>query len=283
MTFQDLMSFEIWNGQSLSDWMTLDVLASAAGSVLGAITILVIGFLVAGWARRRLTKLGLKYESLDDTLFIFLGNLARYAILGFALLFVLNTFGIQTTSIVAIIGAAGLAIGLALQGTLSNVAAGVMLIVFRPFKLGDFVDVGGQSGTVKGISLNYTELASPANVQIIIPNANIWGNTITNFSTYDTRRAEWMFGVGYGVDLKKAEEVILKTITSDPRALSEPAPFVQVNNLGGSSVDFLARVWVKSSDYFTYQADMKRAVKEALDEAEIDIPFPTQTIISASS
>lgn len=281
MTLTDILNTEIWNGQSLSDLMTLDVLTSFAGSILGAVAMLVLGFFVAGWARHRIVKLGLDYEALDDTLFIFLGNITRYVIIGFALLFVLNTFGIQTTSIVAVVGAAGLAIGLALQGTLSNVAAGVMIIVFRPIKLGDFVTVGGQSGTVKSISLNYTELASTDNVQSIIPNANVWGNTITNFSIYETRRAEWVFGVAYDADLKLAEEVIRKTLLSDPRALQDPAPFLQVNNLGDFSVDFLARVWVKSSDYFAFQADMKRAVKEALDAAGVDIPFPTQTLIQA--
>jgi len=282
MTLTDILNTQIWNGQSLADLMTLNVLTSFAGSLLGAVVMLILGFIVAGWARRRITKLGLQYEALDDTLFIFIGNITRYAIIGFALLFVLNTFGIKTTSIVAVIGAAGLAIGLALQGTLSNVAAGVMIIVFRPIKLGDFVTVGGQSGTVKSISLNYTELASTDNVQTIIPNANVWGNTITNFSIYETRRAEWIFGVAYDADLKKAEEVIRKTLLSDPRALQDPEPFLQVNNLGDFSVDFLARVWVKSSDYFAYQADMKRAVKEALDEAGVDIPFPTQTLIQPS-
>ncbi|MCG7494534.1 mechanosensitive ion channel family protein [Thalassobius sp. Cn5-15] len=281
MTLADILNTEVWNGQSLASLLTLDALTGVALSVTGAVVMLLLGFVVGGWARRRITKLGLKYEALDDTLFIFLGNISRYVIIGFALLFVLNTFGIQTTSIVAIVGAAGLAIGLALQGTLSNVAAGVMIIVFRPIKLGDFVTVGGQSGTVKSISLNYTELASADNVQTIIPNANVWGNTITNFSIYETRRAEWVFGVAYDADLKKAEEVIRTTLMSDPRALQDPAPYLQVNNLGDFSVDFLARVWVRSSDNFAYQADMKRAVKEALDEAGIDIPFPTQTLLQA--
>jgi small conductance mechanosensitive channel len=281
MTLADILNTEVWNGQSLARLLTLDALTGVALSVTGAVVRLLRGFVVGGWARRRITKLGLKYEALDDTLFIFLGNISRYVIIGFALLFVLNTFGIQTTSIVAIVGAAGLAIGLALQGTLSNVAAGVMIIVFRPIKLGDFVTVGGQSGTVKSISLNYTELASADNVQTIIPNANVWGNTITNFSIYETRRAEWVFGVAYDADLKKAEEVIRTTLMSDPRALQDPAPYLQVNNLGDFSVDFLARVWVRSSDNFAYQADMKRAVKEALDEAGIDIPFPTQTLLQA--
>lgn len=281
MNFSEIMNIEVWNGQTLGDFLTIDFLASVAGSVLAAIAILVLGGILSGWARRRLIHLGEKYEDLDDTLFNFLGNLARYAIMGFAVLFVLNTFGVQTTSIVAVIGAAGLAIGLALQGTLSNVAAGVMIVLFRPIKLGDFVVVGGQTGTVKNISLNYIELTSPDNIQTIIPNAAVWGNTITNYSVNDTRRAEWVFGVGYGADLKLAEDTIRKALMDDPRSLTDPEPFLQVNNLGDFSVDFLARVWVKSSDYFAYQADMKRKVKEALDEAGIDIPFPTRTVIQS--
>lgn len=279
---ETILGIEIYNGNTIGDLLTFDVIMGALGNVAGAIAILVLGFIVAGWLRRRIIALGLKHEELDDTLFNFLGNISRYAVLIFAGLFVLNTFGIQTTSIVAVIGAAGLAIGLALQGTLSNVAAGVMIILFRPIKLGDFVEVNGQMGTVKDISLNYTELATAANVQVIVPNAQVWGNTIVNYSVYDTRRAEWVFGVSYGTNLKTAEDVIRDTIMADPRSLSEPAPFIQVNALGDFSVDFLVRVWCKSGDYFAYQADMKRAVKEALDKAGVDIPFPTQTLIQQS-
>lgn len=150
----ELLNTPIWNGKSLSDLLTLELLASVAGSVLGAITIIVVGFIIGGWVRRRIMHLGSASTHLDDTLFNFLANIAFYVVIGFAFLFVLNTFGVQTTSVVAVIGAAGLAIGLALQGTLSNVAAGVMIIFFRPFKLGDFVEVNGQSGTVKDITLN---------------------------------------------------------------------------------------------------------------------------------
>ena len=214
-------------------------------------------------------------------LFNFLANITSYVVVGFAFLFVLNTFGVQTTSVVAIVGAAGLAIGLALQGTLSNVAAGVMIIFFRPFKLGDFVEVNGQSGTIKDITLNCTELASTGNIQIIIPNAQVWGNTILNYSVYTTRRAEWVFGVSYGTNLADAERIIKETIMADPRSHTDPEPFVQVNNLNASSVDFLVRVWCDSADYFAYQADMKRKIKEAFDAGGIDIPFPTSTIIQA--
>ena len=277
---QDLLQTEIYNGKTIADYLTLEFVAGLAGDILSVVLIIVLGFVLSGWVRRRIVAIGGRNKHLDVTLFNFLGNIVRYLILAFASLFVLNTFGIQTTSLVAPIGAAGLAIGLALQGTLSNVAAGVMIILFRPIKIGDFVQVSGVSGTVKDISLNYTELADAGNVQVIVPNAQVWGNTITNFSVNQTRRAEWIFGVGYGADLKLAEQVIRDTILADPRSLADPVPFLQVNNLGDFSVDFLCRVWVKSSDYFQYQADMKRQVKEALDKAGIDIPFPTRTVLN---
>ena len=132
---------------------------------------------------------------------------------------------------------------------------------------------------MKGITLNYTELASLDNVQIIVPNAEVWGNTIINYSIYPTRRAQWEFGVGYGADLKVAEETIRRVIMADERTLSDPEPFIQVNNLGDSSVDFLVRAWCDRPEYFQYQADIKRKVKEALDDAGVDIPFPTRTIL----
>jgi small conductance mechanosensitive channel len=278
---QDLLKTELWQGKTLGDLLTLEFLASAAGSVLGAVAILLIGWIVSAWLQNRVQNLGKRNKHLDEMLFDFLGSIVRYVVLGFTVLFVLNTFGVQTTSVVAVIGAAGLAIGLALQGTLSNVAAGVMIIFFRPFKLGDFVEVNGQSGTVKDITLNCTELASAGNIQIIIPNAQVWGNTILNYSVYTTRRAEWVFGVGYGANLAEAERIIKETIMADPRSHTDPEPFVQVNNLNASSVDFLVRVWCDRADYFTYQADMTRKIKEAFDAGGIDIPFPTSTIIQA--
>lgn len=278
-----LLNTVIWDGNTIGDLLTLEFLASIFGNVIAAIMILVAGFVIGGWLRKRLVRLGLSNPHLDITLFNFLGNITRYIVVGFAFLFVLNTFGVQTTSFVAVIGAAGLAIGLALQGTLSNVAAGVMIVFFRPVKIGDFVEVSGQMGTVQNVTLNFIELASPANVQIIIPNAQVWGNTIVNYSIYETRRAEWVFGVGYGANLKTAEQVIRDTILADPRAKADPEPFIQVNNLGDSSVDFLVRVWCDRGDLFQFQADMKRQVKEALDQAGIDIPFPTQMIVQAKA
>jgi len=280
-TIDKLMSTEILNGKTLSDLLTVQFLASAAGSVLGAVAILLVGWFLSAWAQRRIVWLSKKNRHLDDMLFEFLASIARYFIMGFTILFVLNTFGVQTTSVVAIIGAAGLAIGLALQGTLSNVAAGVMLILFRPIKIGDFVEVAGMMGTVKEISLNFTEMADLSNVQVIVPNAQVWGNIITNYSTNTTRRAEWSFGVGYGANLKEAEKIILDTIMADERAKTSPEPFIQVTNLGDSSVDFLVRVWCDAPVYFGFRADITRKVKEALDAGGIDIPFPTRTMIQA--
>ncbi|KAA2312541.1 mechanosensitive ion channel family protein [Pseudooceanicola sediminis] len=283
MNLDTLLNTEILNGKSIGDLLTLDFLASLFGNVLAAVLILLAGLFLAGWAKRRITNLSKRHERLDETLFEFLGSILSYAIIAFAFLFVLNTFGVQTTSVVAVIGAAGLAIGLALQGTLSNIAAGVMIIFFRPIKNGDFVEVNGQMGTVKNISLNFTELASLSNTQIIIPNSEVWGNTIVNYSIYPTRRAEWVFGVGYGSNLKQAEDIIRDTIMSDPRSHAEPAPFIQVNNLGDFSVDFLVRVWCDRAELFQFQADMKRKVKEALDAGGIDIPFPTRTLLQQPS
>lgn len=273
----------IWQDQTIGDLLSLEFLMSAVGSVMAAAAILVLGWMISSWLQARIRGLGRRHKNLDDMLFDFLSAIVRYVVLGFALLFVLNTFGVQTTSVVAVIGAAGLAVGLAVQGTLSNIAAGVMLILFRPVKLGDFVDVGGKMGTVKSLNLNFTELSDISNAQVIIPNAQVWGNVITNYSTNPTRRAEWTFGVGYGANLAQAEQIIRDTIMSDPRSMTEPEPFIQVNNLGDSSVDFLVRVWVDAGELFGYQADMKRRVKEALDSGGIDIPFPTTTIVQASA
>ena len=277
-----LFTTPIYNSLTLGDLISVEFLTAALGNVVAAIGILLLGFIVAGWASRRVRRLSDRHASLDPTLFGFMAQILRYVIIGYAVLFVLGTFGVQTTSIVAAIGAAGLAIGLALQGTLSNVAAGIMIIFFRPFKQGDFVEVNGQMGTVRGITVNYTEIANTSNVQVIIPNAQVWGNTIINYSSYNTRRAEWVFSVGYGANLAEAERIIRDTIMSDPRSHTDPEPFIQVNNLGESSVDFLVRVWCDASELFAFQTDMTRQVKEALDAGSVPIPFPTRTVYTVS-
>jgi len=250
-------------------------------NIITGMLILIIGFWLSNRVRSFVWHLGLKYESLDDTLFKFLASLARYAIITLTLVLVLTRLGVETTSLIAVIGAAGLAIGLALQGTLSNLAAGVMLMGFRPFRIGEFIEVAGQSGTVAGVNLFTTELTTPDNVQIIIPNAAVWGSSIVNYSAHDTRRCDMTFGVGYGVNLADAEKIIRDQISADARALSEPAaPLVVVGNLGDSSVDFTVRVWCKASDYWGMKFDLTRGIKEAFDNNGIDIPFPTRTIVN---
>ncbi|MEM8629889.1 MAG: mechanosensitive ion channel domain-containing protein [Pseudomonadota bacterium] len=279
---QGFFNYQI-GGMSVGDILSAEFLTSILGSVVSAIIILIVGFAVARWASKRVRSIGGRKPELDITLFNFLGNITRYVILVLTFLFVLNTFGVQTTSIVAIIGAASLAIGLALQGTLSNVAAGVMIVLFRPIKIGDFVAVAGETGSVKDVTLNFIELATLDNVQVIIPNGQVWGNTIVNYSIYETRRAEWVFGVSYDTDLQKAEKVILDAVLDDDRALKDPEPFIQVSNLGDFSVDFTVRVWCASGDFLAFSGDATRRVKDALDRENIDIPFPTAVEIQQSA
>ncbi|MCO4823977.1 mechanosensitive ion channel [Amylibacter sp.] len=243
--------------------------------------ILVAAIWLSGLLRGYIIGFSRQYEDIDETLFAFLGSIARYAMIGFAIIFVLARFGIQTASLIAVIGAAGLAIGLALQGTLANLAAGVMLVIFRPFKIGDFVELGGLSGTVKEVNLFTTELATGDNVQIILPNGKVFGQAIKNYSFHDTRRVDLVFGVSYASNLKTAEEILRKLIEADDRILTDPESFVKVTNLGDSSVDFTLRVWVESSDYWNVKFDLTRQAKDAFDAGGIDIPFPTTTVVRA--
>lgn len=278
-----LMGYQVVDGTTVGDLFTVRFLIDIAGQVMLASVILIVGFFLAGFFRRRIIRLAERSRHFDKTMGGFLANIVRYGLLALTIIFVLQNFGFQTASLIALLGAAGLAIGLALQGVLSGVASGVMLVVFRPIKVGDFVSVNGVMGTVKDISIFTTELATLDNVQIIMPNTSVWSSTITNYSVYDRRRAEWIFGVAYGADLAKAEQIIKDTILGDPRSLTDPEPFIQVNNLGDFSVDFLVRVWVPAAEYFQYQADMKRLVKEAFDAGGIDIPFPTRTVRNISA
>jgi small conductance mechanosensitive channel len=277
-----LLAIEIVEGTSVGDIFTVDFFVDVTGQVVLAAVLLTVGFFLAGFFRRRIIRLAERSRHFDKTMGSFLANVVRYGILALTIIFVLQNFGFQTASLVALLGAAGLAIGLALQGVLSGVASGVMLVIFRPIKVGDFVEVNGVMGTVKDISIFNTELATLDNVQIIMPNTSVWSNTITNYSVYEKRRAEWIFGVAYGANLAEAERIIRDTILNDPRSMSDPEPFIQVNNLGDFSVDFLVRVWVPAADYFKYQADMKRQVKEAFDAGGIEIPFPTRTVLNVS-
>ncbi|MGI1664118.1 mechanosensitive ion channel family protein [Palleronia sp. KMU-117] len=244
-------------------------------NVLGALAIIILALIVSGWTKRAISRTPQRIRHFDPTLASFFGNVAKYLILVIAAITVLGVFGIQTTSMAALIGAAGLAIGLALQGTLSHLAAGVMIVMFRPFKVGDFVEAAGEMGTVREISLFNTELATVDNVQVIVPNGDVFSSTIKNFSAHDTRRLDMVFGISYDSDLKRAEAILKDIVARDARVLPDPEPFIKLTNLGDYSVDFTLRLWCKAADYWDLKFDVTRAVKEEFDAGGIDIPFPT--------
>ena len=242
-----------------------------------AIVILIIGRLVAKILRNSVKKLMNKRE-VDQTLVSFICNLIYILILTFAIIAALGQLGIQTASFIAILGAAGLAIGFALQGSLSNFAAGVLLIVFRPFKAGDFVEAGGAMGAVEAINIFTTHLTTPDNKAVIIPNSKIMGDNITNFSAKDQRRVDMVFGIGYGDNIQKAKKVIEDVLTKDSRVLKDPAPTIGLAELGDSSVNFAVRPWVKTSDYWPVKFGINEEMKKQFDANGISIPFPQRDV-----
>jgi small conductance mechanosensitive channel len=261
---------------------TIDQMIQAVSAyglnVVGAIVILIIGYIAAGWAARMTSNALAKSAKVDETIRHFLASLVRYAVIVFTVLAVLNRFGVETTSFIAVLGAAGLAIGLAFQGTLSNIAAGVMLLLFRPFKVGQFIDAAGVAGTVESITLFMTQLNTPDNVHVIIPNAQLWGTAVKNFSHNATRRVDIDVGIGYGDDIGKAVQVLTDLVSGDGRVNADPEPLVAVTGLGDSAVNLQVRVWCAASDYWAVKFDLTRQVKEALDAAGISIPFPQRTV-----
>ncbi len=239
-----------------------------------AALILIVGFMVAGAVARTIRKIPDRNPRLDRTLANFFASMAKWAILAVVIIAVLTRFGVETTSLVAALGAVTLAIGFALQGTLSNVAAGVMIVFFRPYKIGDVVEVAGTVGAVKEVTLFYTELSTPDNKQIIIPNGQAWGGVITNYSAYATRRCDFTFSAGYDDDIDTVIGVLRDVFDADERVLKDPALFVEVSAHGASSVDYTVRAWVKSGDYWGLHFDMNKRVKLAFDEKGIEIPYP---------
>ena len=224
----------------------------------------------------------MRLESLnwfDQTLTPILAQIVRYAVLVFTLILVMAEFGIQTTSVIAVLGAAGLAIGLALQGTLQNVSAGMMLLLLRPFQVGDYIDTGGGSGTVKEIGLFMTRMATPQGLFVAVPNSEIWSSAITNYSKLPRRRLDLLIGISYDDDIDKALTVFLELAKSDNRILSDPEPVVIVKNLGESSVDLELRAWPTRQNYWDVRFGMTRAVKIACDQAGISIPYPHRQLV----
>lgn len=247
-------------------------------SVIGALAILVIGWALSRWAEGMTRKSLSKSARIDVTLTGFLSSLVKYLVLVFTVIAVLNQFGVQTASLIAVLGAAGLAVGLAMQGTLSNIAAGVMLLIFRPFRIGDYVEVSGQAGTVASINLFITELTTPDNKQIIVPNSNIWGQSVVNYSYHSTRRLDLEIGIGYDDDIDTAITIIREVLDSEERVSKEPEPVIVVGNLGASSVDLTVRIWVNAADYWPLKFELTKRLKQTLDTKGIGIPFPQMDI-----
>jgi small conductance mechanosensitive channel len=256
-----------------------DLVIQYTPSVLGGIAILIVGWMASKIVARSLRAALGRFERVDATLRNFFVSLVRYIILIFTVLAVLSAFGVQTASLIAIFGAAGLAVGLALQGTLSNVAAGVMLLLFRPFKVGDYIDGGGgAAGTVKDLSLFVTELATPDNVQVIVPNSLLWGAVLKNYSFHPTRRVDFLLGISYDDSIDTAFEAIHEVIGADQRIHAEPAPQVVVGELADSSVNIIVRIWAPSADYWGLKFDLTKRFKEGLEAKGLTIPYPQQDV-----
>ena len=248
-----------------------------APKIVGALAVILIGRKIASKVTASITS-QMEKRSGDPTAGRFLGKLSGVVLDVLIYLAAINTLGIPTTSFVAILGAAGLAIGLALQGTLQHFSSGVLLVLLRPFKVGDVVDAGGVVGSVEEVGVFTTTLVTPDNRVILVPNANITGANITNLSAKPTRRVDLSFGVGYGDDLKAAKQMLLDMADADDRVLPEPAAFVAVSELGDSSVNFTVRLWVKSEDYWNVFFDWNENGKLKLDEGGFNIPYPTTDV-----
>lgn len=248
-----------------------------AVQILVGIVILVVGKIVANSVAKLMAK-GMNKRGMDGAVISFLTAIIKTAIFIAALLMALSQVGVQTTSFIAILGAAGLAIGLSLQGSLSNIASGVLIIMFRPFRAGEYVDAGGVSGTVEEVNIFQTIMKTPDNKVVFVPNAQITTQPITNYNREDTRRVDLLIGVSYDADLHKCKEVFEQVLAKESRILPEPAPNIQVHALNNSSVDFIVRPWVKGTDYWGVYWDLMREIKLALDQNDIGIPYPQMDV-----
>lgn len=245
--------------------------------VLSAILVLIIGYIIIWLFKKGLKKI-FERKKIDPSVKSFLISLINITLIILLWISVLSMVGIKMTSFIALLGAAGLAIGMALTGTLQNFAGGVMILLFRPFKVGDFIDAQGQTGTVAEIQIFNTILKTPDNKTIIIPNAGLSSSTLTNYSTELQRRVDWTFGIGYGDDIDKAERIIRQLIESDERILKTPEPFIALAEMAESSVNLVVRVWVEGKDYWNVYFDMNRKVYDAFNAEGINIPYPQMDV-----
>jgi small conductance mechanosensitive channel len=257
--------------------MIKEVLALYGMKVVAAIAVVIIGRFVAKLAQKIIEKM-MERAKQEQTLISFVSHLVYAALMAFVIIAALGKLGIQTASFVAILGAAGLAIGLALQGSLANFAAGVLMIIFKPFKVGDFIEGGGVAGVVEVIDIFTTQLKSPDNKQIIVPNAQMTGGNIVNYSSKGTRRVDLTAGIGYGDDIDKARGILEGIVAADERVLKDPTPTIAVSELGDSSVNFVVRPWVNTPDYWDVYFSMTEAIKKQFDANDISIPFPQRDV-----
>lgn len=263
---------------SLFDPEELVAFATEQGlNILGAIAILILGKIAAGWVQRIVSR-SLTRAGVDEMIARFAGKAAGILILAFAIIAILNQFGIQTASVIAVVGAAGLAVGLALQGTLTNFASGVMLLLFRPFKVGDLVDVAGKLGTVKAIDLFTTSLDTLDNKRIIVPNSEIYGSVIENYSHNELRRVDIKVGTEYSADLKQVRSALEKVPAMVGGVVTEPAPQVFLHELADSSINWQVRMWTKGTSYWDVWQAGTEATKKVLDDNGIGIPFPQMDV-----
>ncbi len=254
------------------------VITTYGFKVIGAIIILIVGWTAAGIIRRAINKAGARSERFDKTLVTFFASTVNYAIMTFTIIAVLGSFGVETASFIAVLGALGLALGLALQGTLGHVASGIMLVIFRPFRVGDFVEAGGVTGTVDSITLFTTEINTLDNVRTIVPNGAVWGGVVKNYAANPTRRLDFEVGISYEDNMDKALEIAGKVVDAESRILKDPAPLIAVRTLADSSVNLLVRVWTARQDLFDVNLALNKAVKEAFDREGISIPFPQRVV-----
>jgi small conductance mechanosensitive channel len=255
-----------------------EIAVTFGADIVGALAILIAGYIIAGWAQNSTRRALDRSGKLDETIKPFLANVVRYTILVFVLVAVLAQFGVQTASIIAALGTIGLAIGLALQGTLSNVAAGLMLLFLRPFRTGETIDADGIVGTAVEIGLFATQLRTSDGVFLTVPNGSLLNRSIKNFSRNGTRRVDVLVGVSYDDDVEKALEVALKTLSADSRVLADPKPEVMVMALADSSVNINMRGWVNGGDYWGVLFDLNRNIKRELEAAGLSIPFPQRDV-----
>ncbi len=263
----------------VNTWLTnnSDLLIQYGVNVISAILILFIGNLVVKGVAGSVANV-LKKKEMDKAVVDFIHGLVRYTLFIIVLIAALSRIGVQTASVVAVIGAAGLAVGLALQGSLSNFAAGVLIVAFRPFKSGDYVEIGGVAGSVDSIQIFQTVLKSPDNKMVVVPNSAVIGGAITNYSRHETRRVDMVIGVSYKSDLQKTKRVLREMLEKDPRILKDPDMTIGVLTLADSSINFVVRPWCKTSDYWAVYFDSMQAIKEALDANGIEIPFPQMDV-----